>query len=166
MRTIACAFMLSSAIALAQQKPIILHDASVVDGTGAQVRPHVDITLHKGYIDSVRPAFKKAPKDADIVDCTGKVIIPGLISAHSHLGILVNNADPSPDAYTTENVTAALNQFERYGVTTIVSLGVNRDLVYQLQGPAASRQARRSHHSHSRSRHRRSQWRTGPQRSS
>jgi len=133
MRTIACAFMLSSAIALAQQKPIILHDTSVVDGTGAQIRPHVDITLHKGYIDSVRPAFKKAPKDADIVDCTGKVIIPGLISAHSHLGILVNNADPSPDAYTTENVTAALNQFERYGVTTIVSLGVNRDLVYQLR---------------------------------
>jgi imidazolonepropionase-like amidohydrolase len=124
--------MLSSAIALAQQKPIILHDAALVDGTGAQIRPHVDITLHKGYIDSVRPAFKKAPKDADVVDCTGKIIIPGLISAHSHLGILVNN-DPSPDAYTTENVTAALNQFERYGVTTIVSLGVNRDLVYQLR---------------------------------
>lgn len=133
MRTIACAFMLSSAIALAQQKPIILHDASIVDGTGAQVRPHVDITLHKGYIESVKPAFKKEPKDADIVDCTGKVVIPGLISAHSHLGILLNNADTSPEAYTTENVTAALNQFERYGVTTIVSLGLNRDLVYQLR---------------------------------
>ena len=133
MRTIACAFMLSSAIALAQQKPIILHDAAVVDGTGAQVRPHVDITIHKGYIESVKPAFKKEPKDADIVDCTGKIVIPGLISAHSHLGILLNNADPSPEAYTTENVTAALNQFERYGVTTIVSLGVNRDLVYQLR---------------------------------
>ena len=133
MRTIACALMLSSAVALAQQKPIILHDAAVVDGTGAQVRPHMDITLHKGYIESVKPAFKKAPKDADIVDCTGKIVIPGLISAHSHLGILLNNADPSPDAYTTENVTAALNQFERYGVTTIVSLGLNRDLVYQLR---------------------------------
>jgi imidazolonepropionase-like amidohydrolase len=133
MRTIACVFLFSSAIALAQQKPIILHDAAVVDGTGAQVRPHVDITIHKGYIESVKPAFKKEPKDADIVDCTGKIVIPGLISAHSHLGILLNNADPSPEAYTTENVTAALNQFERYGITTIVSLGVNRDLVYQLR---------------------------------
>jgi imidazolonepropionase-like amidohydrolase len=133
MRTIACVFLFSSAIALSQQKPIILHDAAVVDGTGAQVRPHVDITIHKGYIESVKPAFKKEPKDADIVDCTGKIVIPGLISAHSHLGILLNNADPSPEAYTTENVTAALNQFERYGITTIVSLGVNRDLVYQLR---------------------------------
>jgi imidazolonepropionase-like amidohydrolase len=120
--------------ASAQQKPLLLHDAALVDGTGAQVRPHVDITLHKGTIESVRPAFtKNAPKNVDIVDCTGKVIIPGLISAHSHLGILINNAEPSPDAYTTENVTAALNQFERYGVTTIVSLGLNRDLVYDLR---------------------------------
>ncbi|HEY0162368.1 MAG TPA: amidohydrolase family protein, partial [Edaphobacter sp.] len=35
--------------------------------------------------------------------------------------------------YTTENVTSALNQYERYGVTTVVSLGVNRDLVYELR---------------------------------
>jgi imidazolonepropionase-like amidohydrolase len=30
-------------------------------------------------------------------------------------------------------VTAQLKQFERYGVTTIMSLGVNRDLVYELR---------------------------------
>jgi imidazolonepropionase-like amidohydrolase len=135
MRIIACALMLSATIAAsAQQKPILLHDASLVDGTGAQARPHVDVTLRKGYIESVKPAFKKdAPKDVDIVDCTGKTVIPGLISAHSHLGILLDNAAPSANAYTTENVTAALTQFERYGVTSIVSLGLNRDLVYELR---------------------------------
>jgi imidazolonepropionase-like amidohydrolase len=127
--------MFSAAIvAAAQQKPILLHDAALVDGTGAQVRPHVDITLHKGYIESVKPTYKKdAPKGVDIVECAGKTVIPGLISAHSHLGILLDNATPSANAYTTENVTAALNQFERYGVTTIVSLGLNRDLVYELR---------------------------------
>ena len=134
MQTIVCVLMLSaSAAAVAQQQPIVLHNASLVDGTGSTARPHVDITLHKGYIQSVRPAFTKAPKKIEVVDCTGKTVIPALISAHSHLGILLNNADPSPDAYTTENVTSALNQFERYGVTTIVSLGLNRDLVYELR---------------------------------
>jgi imidazolonepropionase-like amidohydrolase len=134
MRTIVCALLLSGFIsAHAQQKPIILHNASLVDGTGSMSQPHVDITLHKGYVQSVRPAFKKAPKNIEVVDCTGKTVIPALISAHSHLGILLNNADSSPDAFTTENVTAALNQFERYGVTTIVSLGLNRDLVYELR---------------------------------
>jgi imidazolonepropionase-like amidohydrolase len=124
----------ASLAASAQQKAILLHDAALVDGTGAQVRPHVDITFRKGYIDSVRPAFTKdVPKNVEIVNCTGKTVIPGLISAHSHLGILLDNATPSPNAYTAENVTKALNQFERYGVTTIVSLGLNRDLVYQLR---------------------------------
>lgn len=134
MRVIFCALMLCTAIAAsAQQKPIILHNAALVDGTGSTAQQHVDITLHKGYVESVHSAFKKAPKGIDVVDCTGKTVIPALISAHSHLGILLNNADSSPDAFTTGNVTAALNQFERYGVTTIVSLGLNRDLVYELR---------------------------------
>jgi imidazolonepropionase-like amidohydrolase len=47
---------------------------------------------------------------------------------------LLNNTEQSPDAYTRGNVTAALNQFERYGVTTMLSLGLNRDLVYDLRG--------------------------------
>jgi len=119
--------------ASAQQQPIVLHNATIVDGTGGNARQHIDITIQKGIIQSVKPASLKPPKAANVVNCTGKTIIPGLISAHSHLGILINNADPSPDAYTTENVTAALNQFERYGVTTIVSLGLNRDLVYDLR---------------------------------
>jgi imidazolonepropionase-like amidohydrolase len=121
------------AAASAQQQTVILHNATVVDGTGASARPHLDVIFRKGFIENVKPAYDKAPKGATIVDCTGKTVIPGLISAHSHLGILLKNAVSSATAYTTENVTAALDQFERYGVTTIISLGLNRDLVYDLR---------------------------------
>ena len=117
----------------AQQQMILLHNCSLVDGTGAPARLHVDITMRKGTIEGVRPAFKMPPERTQIIDCAGKTVIPGLISAHSHLGILVNNADPSPTAYNEENVVAALNQFERYGVMTVVSLGLNRDIVYDLR---------------------------------
>jgi imidazolonepropionase-like amidohydrolase len=68
------------------------------------------------------------------VDCTGKTIIPGLISAHSHLGVLENNVQNTATAFNQPNVVSSLNQFERYGITTIVSLGLNRDLVYGLRG--------------------------------
>jgi imidazolonepropionase-like amidohydrolase len=122
----------AGAFATAQQRPIILHNATLIDGTGAAPRQHVDITLQNGLIQTVKPASSK-PVGATVVDCTGKTVIPGLISAHSHLGVILANAEPSPNAYTTENVTAALNQFERYGVTTIVSLGLNRDLGYTLR---------------------------------
>ena len=132
-RTLSSLTFTAALAASAQQQPIVLHNATIVDGTGGNARQHIDITIQKGIIQSVKPASLKPPKAANVVNCTGKTIIPGLISAHSHLGILINNADPSPNAYTTENVTAALNQFERYGVTTIVSLGLNRDLVYDLR---------------------------------
>ncbi|MDE1177336.1 MAG: amidohydrolase family protein [Edaphobacter sp.] len=135
MRTITCAFLFCASLtALSQQKELILHDVTVVDGTGARPQQHMDVWLHKGTITGVRPMFKKdQPERTDVVDCAGKVVMPALISAHSHLGLLLNNAESSANAYTAENVTKALNQFERYGVTTIISLGANRDLVYDLR---------------------------------
>ncbi|HMH13521.1 MAG TPA: amidohydrolase family protein [Edaphobacter sp.] len=127
--------ILAPAIASAQQLTI-LHNATLIDGTGSPAREHVDIAIRNGLIESVARTIPSA--GATVVDCTGKTIIPGLISAHSHVGILLNNADPSATAYTTENVTAALNQYERYGVTTILSLGLNRDLGYDLRAQQRS----------------------------
>ena len=124
------AFTVAIATSAAAQTTI-LHNATLIDGTGSSARPHVDITLSNGLITSVSPAATSTPKGA--VDCTGKTIIPGLISAHSHVGLLKDNAENSATAYTRENVIAALNQYERYGVTSIIALGVNRDLGYDLR---------------------------------
>ncbi|MEO6909434.1 MAG: amidohydrolase family protein [Edaphobacter sp.] len=120
-----------AAIASPAQQTILLHNARLIDGTGSPAREHVDITLRDGLIVSIAPAAASMPKSA--IDCTGKTIIPGLISAHAHLGLLLNNAESSASAYTEPNITASLNQYERYGVTTIVSLGLNRDLIYDLR---------------------------------
>ncbi|HEY0791249.1 MAG TPA: amidohydrolase family protein [Chthoniobacterales bacterium] len=65
------------------------------------------------------------------VDATGKTIIPGLISVHSHLGLCKGASGPKPDNYTRENVARQLEQYERYGVLTVVSLGVNKDVLYR-----------------------------------
>ena len=60
----------------------------------------------------------------------GKTIIPGLISAHSHLGLTNGASTASVENYTRENVARQLAQYERYGVTAVMSLGVNRDVLY------------------------------------
>ena len=39
----------------------------------------------------------------------------------------------SATAYTAENVVAELRQYESYGVTTMLSLGLNRDLLYAIR---------------------------------
>jgi hypothetical protein len=55
--------------------------------------------------------------------------MPALISDHSHLGV-VKDGKISSENYTAENIEAALRQYEAYGATTVLSLGVNKDLLY------------------------------------
>jgi imidazolonepropionase-like amidohydrolase len=70
------------------------------------------------------------PVDAQIVGLDGKFIIPGLISAHSHLGLCQGAAGPQPDHYNRQNVQHQLEQYEGYGVTSVLSLGCNADVLY------------------------------------
>jgi len=120
--------LLSTALC-AQQSPTIFQHATIIDGTG---RVRKDASLQ---IDGARIAGINLPlvRGAGTVDCRGKFIIPGLIDAHGHLGI-TRGAGSGPENYTPENVAAQLDQYARYGVTTVLSLGLNRDLVYELRG--------------------------------
>jgi imidazolonepropionase-like amidohydrolase len=111
----------------------VLRDATLIDGSGDPPREHVDIVLRAGLVERIVASGSGPSEGGTTVDCRGKTVIPGLVSAHSHLGVLENNATYSPTAYNEPNVLAALRQFERYGVTTILSLGMNRDLVYRLR---------------------------------
>jgi imidazolonepropionase-like amidohydrolase len=120
------------------QKPavpqvVVLRDVRMIDGTGTPAREHVSLVLRGGRISAIGGVDLKAPAGAEVRQLTGKTVMPGLMSAHSHLGLLVDDAENSATAYTRENVTEELKQFERYGVTAIMSLGVNRDLVYELR---------------------------------
>ncbi len=58
--------------------------------------------------------------------------MPGLINAHGHLALIADGQN-SATAYTAENVLAELRQYESYGVTTMLSLGLNRDLLYPIR---------------------------------
>jgi imidazolonepropionase-like amidohydrolase len=114
---------------------VLLRNVRLIDGTGAAPREHVSLLLRDGRIAKIGGVEMVAPRGTEVRnDLAGKTVMPGLISAHSHLGLIVDDAESSATGYTRENVSAQLMQFERYGVTTIMSLGVNRDLVYELRG--------------------------------
>jgi len=49
-----------------------------------------------------------------------------------YVGLVTGTAN-SADAYTREAVQNALLRYEQYGVTSIVSLGLNRDLVFEIR---------------------------------
>jgi imidazolonepropionase-like amidohydrolase len=134
--TLVLAGMSAVFVAQAQQsapmQTVLLRDVRLIDGTGAPARDHVSLLLRDGRIEKIGETMI-VPKGVQVRELSGKTVVPGLISTHSHLGLIVDDAESSATGYTRENVTAQLKQFERYGVTTIMSLGLNRDLVYELR---------------------------------
>src|SRR5205085_1533399 len=111
----------------------VLKGATLIDGTGRAPLKNAALVIDGGRIAAVGPADKvKAPQGARVVDLNGRTIIPGLINAHGHVGLVVGGQSRA-DGYTRENVQTQLLQYERYGVTGVLTLGLNRDLVYDVR---------------------------------
>jgi imidazolonepropionase-like amidohydrolase len=118
-------FLLPTAL-LAQS--IIFQHATVIDGTG-RVRREASLEI-KG--DRIAGINLPRARGAGTIDCHGKTIIPGIINAHGHLGV-TRGTSTAPENYTPENIAAQLDQYARYGVTSMLSLGLNHDLIYDLR---------------------------------
>ncbi|HXJ80247.1 MAG TPA: amidohydrolase family protein [Candidatus Methylomirabilis sp.] len=110
-----------------------LRGARIIDGTGRKPIENGVIVLEGSRIKAIGPAGEvKVPKNARAIDVSNRTIMPGILSAHSHVGLVAKGKNRD-DAYVRDNVLTALDQFEQYGVTGIVSLGLNRDLIYDVR---------------------------------
>jgi len=115
-----------------EPQTVVLAHVRLIDGTGAPPKDNMFITIRGGKIVGIIKAGSDAPASARVIDYSGKTVMPGLINAHGHLA-LVCGTQNSATCYTKENVLAELRQYERYGVTSMLSLGVNRDLIYEVR---------------------------------
>jgi imidazolonepropionase-like amidohydrolase len=110
-----------------------LRGARVIDGRGGAPIDDAVIVMRDGRIAAIGPSAATAvPPDAQVVDCTGKTVIPGLISNHSHIGIFVG-LKAAPENYNRDAILRQLKQLEAYGVTTVMALGLNAPLFYELR---------------------------------
>ncbi|HUH61382.1 MAG TPA: amidohydrolase family protein [Terracidiphilus sp.] len=127
--------LLSCSISLQGQAKnvVVLEGARLIDGSGAAPRENAAVVIEGDHITAIGTAGKTHyPKGARVVDVRGRTIVPGLINSHGHLGVVLNTMQ-SANAYTRENVQSAAVQYEQYGVTSMIALGLNRDLVYELR---------------------------------
>ncbi|HEX4231385.1 MAG TPA: amidohydrolase family protein [Bryobacteraceae bacterium] len=117
-----------------KENALVLQDVKLIDGTNGPEFDHASILIVNGKIANVvvDNANGHWPKGAQFLKLPGKTVIPGIINAHGHLG-LTQGATVSIANYTEENVERQLTQYQRYGVTTVMSLGMNLDLLYKLR---------------------------------
>ncbi|MBK7538728.1 MAG: amidohydrolase family protein [Myxococcales bacterium] len=77
----------ADALVNAQARPIAIVGATVLTGAGQRIERGT-VVLSGGAIRYVGQASAApVPKDALILDGTGKFVTPGIIDAHSHLGV-------------------------------------------------------------------------------
>ena len=94
---------------------VILEGASLIDGTGSPPRNDSVVILKNERILTVtdRGNYTDYPKDSEIVNLTGRFLIPGLFDMHAHVaGVL----DSSYNQTVSENTLKALLD---NGITTI-----------------------------------------------
>jgi imidazolonepropionase-like amidohydrolase len=87
-------------------RPVLITHATVLTAVGDRIEDG-SVLLRDGRIAGVGRGLQ-APADAVVVDATGKWVTPGLIDAHSHLGVYASPSVPAHDDgnEATDPVTA------------------------------------------------------------
>lgn len=67
---------------------LILKNATLFDGTGVDMRTNVNVVVEGNRILEISSSPRTESSDDTVVNCKGKVLMPGLIDAHMHLGLV------------------------------------------------------------------------------
>src|SRR5262245_59068789 len=105
--------------------------ARVFDGSGKPAIENATLIVRDGRVEAMGPAKAiKAPAGAQTINLAGKFVIPGLISTHVHISDVQGLRPP---AYTEENTLRQLGVFARYGVTSVLSLGGEKEPAFKAR---------------------------------
>jgi imidazolonepropionase-like amidohydrolase len=130
--TVAASFGLLFAAVL-QGEVKVLRNFTLIDGTGRSPAVSASMIVDNGRVTWVGPTAQlKPPAAAETVDLTGKFVMPGIINLHGHIG---NTVDLGQDAkfYTRDNIQKNLATYASYGVTTVLSMGTDQDLIFKIR---------------------------------
>ena len=99
--------------------------ATIIDGSGGAPILNGVLLLQNGRVVDVGTKQNvSVPENASIHDVAGKTIIPGIINGHGHVGDVQGIEGGH---YSAQTVKDNLALYARYGITTVVSLGGDKE---------------------------------------
>lgn len=106
--------------------PILFRNARIFDGDSQDLREGQDVLVADGVIRRIAPSAVPGPEDADVVDCTGRVLMPGLIDAHVHVyaaGLNFTRIAQTPFSYLAHFAARFMRASLDRGFTTLRDVG-------------------------------------------
>ena len=103
----------------------LFKNANLIDGNGGEVKENVSLLVEDDRIKEIGGSIN-APYADEVFDCKGNTVMPGLIDAHMHLGLVeievINlsrrNAPGLMAARMFKNLREALDQGYTYARDT------------------------------------------------
>lgn len=106
-------------------RPLLLVNLRLFNGTDLTLREDVDVLVQDGRIADL-PARGQGPEDAEVIDCGGRAVIPGLIDAHWHatlVGVTELTALTADIGYVHLVAAQVAGDTLRRGFTTVRDVG-------------------------------------------
>ncbi len=111
----------------------VLKNFTLIDGSGGPAVANAAMLIDNGRIVGIGSVQRlSAAAGAQILDLTGKFVMPGIINLHGHVGNTVDLTQ-DPKFFTRENIEKNLRTYASYGVTTVLSLGTDQDLIFRIR---------------------------------
>lgn len=134
---LAFAFLTLGNFVFAQENLLIIENATLIDGTGRQPVAHTSTLIKDNRIEQiVRGNFPpEIRQKAEVIDATGKFLLPGLIDTHIHLrgGRIEDIVGHRKVKDSRKEGITALHSYLYSGVTTIYDAGNNPDFIFNLR---------------------------------
>lgn len=116
--------------------PTVLKDASKVIIGNGQFIENSSVRFEGNSITAVGRDL--STEGAEVIDCRGKVIMPGLIDVHVHIAMWAGEVDwgnilDIPDEYLAMRATTYLSWWLQNGFTTIFEPLARRDLPFEMR---------------------------------
>jgi len=106
---------------------ILFTNATLFDGTGADPVPGASVVVHGALIVDIGTGRRPAGRFAEVIDCAGGTLMPGLIDAHVHLGAIDVNIPQQrrryPDSLAALKIGRIVEATLRQGYTTVRDAG-------------------------------------------